>query len=101
MTKLISLSVVVSLFAFGAARAEAPPAASPPAAKPGGPPPMPKAGPETKALAPMVGTMIGTGTMKANSMGPGSPEMPTKTTHTCKWINRAATGQKAKSRSST
>ena len=72
-------------------RSAPPPAAAPAGGPPAGgaPPPEPgpaKPGPETLALKPLAGTRVMTGTVKANAMGPGSPEMPSKGKHTCKWF---------------
>jgi hypothetical protein len=70
--------------AKGAAKADA--KGGPAAGAPMDPAAMfPKPGPETKALAPLVGNMKMAGTMKAGAMGPGSPEMATAGTHNCKW----------------
>jgi hypothetical protein len=45
----------------------------------------PKAGAETKALAPFVGMLKLKGSIAPGGMGPGSPAMETKGTHNCKW----------------
>jgi hypothetical protein len=45
----------------------------------------PKPGPETTALAPFAANLAYSGTTKPGAMGPGSPEVPSKGTHKCKW----------------
>jgi len=45
----------------------------------------PKPGPETKALQPFIGMLKLKGTMTAGAMGPDSPAVDTKGTHSCKW----------------
>jgi hypothetical protein len=99
MNKLI---LAVSLCSFSVAHAQGAPAAEKkpageakaPAADakaPGGDPmaammAMSKPGPEQEALKPFAKNVVSTGTTVAGSMGPGSPEMPTKGKATCKWI---------------
>src|SRR5690349_4109435 len=61
------------------------------AGKPMGAPPSaeemapPKPGPETMALKPLATTLTLAGNVPANAMGPGSPAMPSKGSHSCKW----------------
>jgi hypothetical protein len=95
------LTVVLALFSFSVAHAQAPapaekkPAAdakAPAAKAPAGGDPMAammamaKPGPEQEALKPFAKSVTSTGTMVAGGMGPGSPETPTKGKSTCKWI---------------
>lgn len=47
----------------------------------------PKAGPEVKALAALVGNFTSVGQLAAGAMGPGSPAAPTKGSEKCKWID--------------
>ena len=60
-------------------------AAGQPAAAAEAMPAPPKPGPETEALKPFAKNMTWTGKAPAGSMGPGSPEMPTKGSARCKW----------------
>lgn len=46
---------------------------------------MPKPGAETLALSPLAANITGVGKMMADAMMPGMPEMPTKSTMSCKW----------------
>src|SRR5690242_1400980 len=57
----------------------------PGAPPPGEPPALPKPGPETLALKPFAANLTTTGKVMADAMGPGSPEMPSKGHHNCKW----------------
>jgi hypothetical protein len=81
--------VVALLLSSGVVFAQAKKEGKKGAASAGGAPPMPmmpKPGPETLALKPLIGALVTSGEVKAGAMGPSSPAMPAKGTHTCKWI---------------
>lgn len=103
MKKLLQCCAVLGAFVVTGAQAQK--TANPPsggsvkgdaakladAGKPMGAPPSaeemapPKPGPETMALKPLATTLTLAGNVPANAMGPGSPAMTTKGTHSCKW----------------
>lgn len=103
MKKLLQGCALAGAFVFAVAGAqEKKPATAPAAggsgaaAKPmdGGKPAMgappaemapPKPGPETMLLKPMAGTLATTGKVPAGAMGPSSPELASKGSHSCKW----------------
>lgn len=90
------LAFAALLFSFSVAHAQGadkkPAAAADSKAAPAGDDPMAKMmamskpGPDQEALKPFVHNIVSTGSMVAGSMGPGSPEMPTKGKASCKWI---------------
>jgi len=45
----------------------------------------PKPGPETAALKPLATTLQMSGNVPAGAMGPGSPAMATRGSHSCRW----------------
>jgi hypothetical protein len=84
-TTTITVLALAATAAAQKAETKKEPAKPAAAAAPAGPPAPPTAGPETKALGFLNGNMTMTGTLKANAMGPGSPEMPSHGTHKCHW----------------